>query len=158
MIKKVYHILTLAFLLYSCDNLITKKENKEQVLKEKWSEIDKNQVDKPPLFETCIHESEELDNCFHQTIIDHIKAKIVDTKISVTEPVNDTIWIPLLIDKKGNISLEDFTVPEIINAQIPNFENILTKSIRTLPKADPAIVRSTPTTSRYKLPLVIHMN
>ncbi|MBW1295984.1 hypothetical protein [Aquimarina litoralis] len=158
MIKKIYYIYIFSFLLCSCDKLLVKKENQEEILKEKWSEIDTNQVDKPPMFTTCMNEPEEIDDCFHQTIIDHIKAEITETKISVTESINDTIWIPLLVDKRGNITLEDFKVPEIINTQIPDFEKILNKSISTLPKANPAIVRSTPVTSRYKLPVVIHMN
>ncbi|WP_343909594.1 hypothetical protein [Aquimarina litoralis] len=158
MIKRVYYIYVFIFLSFSCDKLLVKKENQEDVFREKWSEIDKNQVDKPPFFETCINEPEEIDDCFHKTIINHIKSEIAGTKISVTTSINDTIWIPLLVDKRGKINLEEFTIPELITEQIPNFEDILIKSIKTLPKADPAIVRSTPVTSRYKLPLVIHMN
>ena len=160
MTQKIYltFIILYVFALYSCDNLIGKKNNPKEVVEEKWSEVDTNQVDKPPLFATCLNESEELDNCFQQTVISHIKTHLINNSISVKETFNDTVWVPLLITKNRKIIVEDFVVPEIITSQIPDFLLILEESIKTLPRVEPAIVQSTPVNSRYKLPIVIHMN
>ncbi|SEL60925.1 hypothetical protein SAMN04487910_2783 [Aquimarina amphilecti] len=159
MIKRVYYISILVFTLFSCDNLVLKKENQKQVLKEKWNEIDKNQVDEPPLFEACKHVSEEeIELCFHNTINEQIGNYLQDQTITVKEPINDTIWVPLLITKDGDIVLEDFLVPDIITSQIPDFKDILEESIDNLPNVEPAHTRSTPVNTRYKLPLVISIN
>ncbi|WP_027393000.1 hypothetical protein [Aquimarina latercula] len=159
MIKRVYYISILVFTLFSCDNLVLKKENQKQVLKEKWNEIDKNQVDEPPLFEACKHVSEEeIERCFHNTINEQIGNYLQDQTITVKEPINDTIWVPLLITKDGDIVLEDFLVPDIITSQIPDFKDILEESIDNLPNVEPAHTRSTPVNTRYKLPLVISIN
>jgi len=158
MIKRIYYISIFICILCSCDNLIDKKENSEKILEDKWSEIDKNQVDKPPSFDACIDEPEESDICFQTIITQHIKTYLAANIISVKESINDTIWVPLLITKDKKIILEDFTVPSIITSQIEDFDSILAESIKSLPAVKPAIVRSTPVTTRYKLPIVIHMN
>ncbi|WP_299224087.1 hypothetical protein [uncultured Aquimarina sp.] len=158
MIKRVYYIFILIFTVYSCDNFVVKKDNQEEVLKEKWGEIDKNQVDKPPSFDACIDEPEESDICFQNIITKHIKTYLANHIISVKESINDTIWVPLLITKDKEIILEDFVVPEIIASQVDNFESILAESIKSLPSIKPAIVRSATVTTRYKLPIVIHVN
>ncbi|WP_378179049.1 hypothetical protein [Aquimarina sp. SS2-1] len=159
MTKRFYFIYVLIFTFCSCDHLIVKKENQEEVLKEKWNEIDKNQVDEPPLFEACKHASEEEQkNCFQNLINKHISNHLTDHTITVTESINDTIWVPLLITKEGDIVLEDFLVPDIITSQIPDFKDILEESIDQLPEVEPAHTRSTPVNTRYKLPLVIRIN
>ncbi|WP_298545506.1 hypothetical protein [uncultured Aquimarina sp.] len=159
MIKRVYYIFILIFTVYSCDDLVVKKENHEQVLKEKWSEIDKNQVDEPPLFKACNHVSEdELELCFQRTINEQVGDYLANQTITVKQAINDTIWIPLLITKDGEIKLEDFSIPNIIASQIPDFKNILEESIDNLPEVEPAHTRSTPVTARYKLPIVIRVN
>ncbi|WP_299312507.1 hypothetical protein [uncultured Aquimarina sp.] len=159
MIKRVYYICILIFTLYSCDNLIVKKEDSQQVLKEKWNEIDKNQVDEPPLFNACKNASEdELELCFQRTINEQVGDYLTNHTITVKQAINDTVWIPLLITKDGKIKLEDFLIPDIIASQIPDFKNIIEESIDNLPQVEPAHTRSTPVTTRYKLPIVIRIN
>ncbi|WP_344929949.1 hypothetical protein [Aquimarina addita] len=158
--KNICYILGFVFTLYSCDNFKgIKKENRNEILKEKWSEIDTNQVEQPPLFSSCMDQSDELlETCFQQTIINHITSQLAEHIISVKDPINDTIWVPLLITKNREIILEDFSVPDIITSQIPDFKSIIRKSIDNLPKVEPAHTRSTDVTTRYKLPLVILMD
>ncbi|WP_298310637.1 hypothetical protein [uncultured Aquimarina sp.] len=159
MIKRVYYISILIFTVCSCDNLIVKKENSEQVLEQMWSEIDKNQVDEPPLFKACRHVSEdELELCFQRTINEQVGDYLANHTITVKQAINDTVWIPLLITKDGEIKLEDFLIPDIIASQVPDFRDILEESIDNLPEIEPAHTRSTPVTTRYKLPLVIRIN
>ncbi len=159
MIRRISYIFILVFILLSCDNLIVKKENQEDVLEEKWGEIDKNQVDEPPLFDKCKYTSgEELERCFHKTINEHISNYLSDHTITVKETINDTVWVPLLITKDGDIILEDFSIPDIIISQIPDFKDILEESIDHLPNVEPAHTRSTPVNTRYQLPLVIRIN
>ncbi len=159
MSKGFWYIWAFVFIHLSCDNFkFVKKLDREKVFKEKLSDIDHAEIEKPPLFVPCRNEPEESKTCFQNTIIKHISTYLTEHQIQVTTPINDTIWVPLIITKDKEIILEDFVIPEIISSQIPDFKNILKNSLETLPDVDPAIARSIPVTSKYKLPIVILMN
>jgi len=157
--KRIKYLFIITLILYSCDNLIAKKEKQEDLLKEKWSTIDTTKVEEPPLFEQCKHDSgEDLQNCFHKTIRDHIGDYLSEHTITIKETINDTIWVPILITKNDEIVLENFVVPNMIQIQIPDFKDILEESIQSLPKVEAAHTRGVPVNARYKLPLVININ
>ncbi len=158
MSKKYIYISLLALIIFSCDSFVLKKEKKEEIIKERLDKLNWNSVDQPPLFDVCEEKSEEeLNNCFQNTITDHIHNFLIEQNIKTTVSINDTIWIPLLITKDSEIILEDFELPSIIISEIPNLKEILIKGISSLPNVKPAHTRSTPVSARYKLPLVIHM-
>ncbi|KAA1244057.1 hypothetical protein [Aquimarina sp. RZ0] len=147
------------FTLYSCDTIIVKKESREAILKEKWKEIDKNEVGEPPLFTSCENMSQEkLQECFNSIIIDHIGSFITEKTILVKENISDTIWLSLLIDKKGDIILEDFQIPEYLKKQVPDFKDLIDKGINTLPALKPAHKRGYPTNAKYRLPIILRSN
>lgn len=157
--KRIEYLFILTLILYSCDDLIEKKDKQEDVLKEKWSSIDTTQVEEPPLFEKCKHDSGEgVQNCFHKTIRDHISNYLSDRTITIKESINDTIWVPILITKNDKIVLENFVLPKVIQSQIPDFKDLLEESIQSLPKVEAAHTRGVPVNARYKLPLVISIN
>ncbi|WP_234859413.1 hypothetical protein [Aquimarina aquimarini] len=154
-----WHIGLLIFTLFSCDSFVLKKENKEDMVKEGLEKLNWNEVDQPPLFDACKSKPEELlKQCFQNTITQHINSYLTKQTFKVKKTINDTIWVPLLITKEGEIILEDFAPPYEIAIQIPTLKINLEKSINSLPEVKPAHTRSTPVTSRYKLPLVIHLN
>ncbi len=157
--KKHWHIYIVIFTLLSCDNFVLKKENKEEIIKERLDKLNWNEVEQPPLFEVCKKKSEEeLEQCFQNTISEHLYQHLLKQEITIKKSVNDTIWIPLLITKNSEIVIEDFELPDIIALEIPNLKDILEEGISTLPKVEAAHTRSTPVTARYKLPLVIHID
>lgn len=154
---KNWYIGFLVFTLFSCDNFVLKKENKKDIIKESLEKLNWNEVEQPPLFDLCKEKStEELESCFQQTITQHIYTYLTEHPVTVKETIKDTIWIPLLITKDGKITLEDFSLPSKILEQIPDLKDTLKKSITSLPNVKPAHTRSTPVTTLYKLPLVIH--
>ncbi len=156
-VKNLYIVL-LAFILFSCDHFVLKKENKEEIVREELSKLNRNEVEQPPLFEVCKKMSEEeLESCFQNTITLHIHNHLAKETITVTQNVDDTIWVPLLITKNGEIILEDFSLPNTIKKQIPNLIDILKQGVNTLPEVEPAHTRSTPVNARYKLPVVIRI-
>ncbi len=159
MVKKHWHIYIVIFTLLSCDNFVLKKEHKEEIVKERLDKLNLNEVEQPPLFEICKGKSEEqLEQCFQNTIAQHFHNHLSKQEIKIKKPVKDTIWIPLLITKNGEIIIEDFELPDPIASQIPNLKDILEEGINSLPKVAAAHTRSTPVTALYKLPLVIHID
>ncbi len=156
MIKRILHIGLSIFIMFSCDNFVLKKENKEEIIKEELKKLNRSEVEEPPLFESCKEKPDEaLELCFQNTITKHFHDHLAKQTIKIKQPIDDTLWIPLLITKDGQIILEDFELPDIIKTEIPNLNEIFQKGIETLPKVEPAHTRSTPVTTRYKLPVII---
>ncbi|WP_109302420.1 hypothetical protein [Aquimarina sp. AU474] len=158
--KRILYINSLlAFSLLSCDNFVLKKEHKEEIVKERLDKLNWSEVDQPPLFEICKRKSEEeLESCFQKTITKHIHDHLSKQSISTKKPIQDTIWVPLLITKESVIIIEDFELPDIVISEIPNLKQILEEGIHSLPKVKPAHTRSTPVSARYQLPLVIRID
>jgi hypothetical protein len=154
-----WYIGLLVFTLFSCKDFVLKKEHKDDIVEAGLKKINKNEVEQPPLFTVCKHKPiEELEQCFQNTITQHIHNYLRKHTITVKEAINDTIWVPLLITNEGKIILEDFDLPVTIETQIPDLKDSLEKSIASLPEVKPAHTRSTPVTTLYKLPLVIHID
>ncbi|WP_062054543.1 hypothetical protein [Aquimarina longa] len=154
-----WYIGLLVFMIFSCKDFVLKKEHKNDIVKESLEKLNWNQVEQPPLFDVCKQKPiEQLEQCFQNTITQHIYNYFIKHTIVVKTAINDTIWVPLLITNKGKIILEDFKLPPTIETQIPNLKDTLQKSILSLPKVKPAHTRSTPVTTLYKLPLVIHID
>jgi len=157
--SRIWHLGVSIIMFYSCDSFIFKKENKEEIVKKQLEQLDWNLVDQAPLFKECKEKIDKgLEECFQNTITQHIHSYLAKQKITVDKTVNDTIWIPLLITKEGAIVIENFDIPQVITATIPNLKQLLTKGIQSLPEVEPAHTRGTLVTTRYKLPIVIHMD
>ncbi len=157
--RTIYIILLLTFHLFSCDNFVLKKEHKEEIVKERLDKLNWDEVDQPPLFDICKRKSEEeLESCFQSTITTHIYNHLSKQSITIKKPIQDTVWIPLLITKESNIIIEDFDISDRVISEIPNLKQIIEEAINSLPKVKPAHTRSTPVSAKYRLPLVIRVD
>ena len=143
-----------AILIVSCGELFPKKENKESIVEEEWQKISKTEVDEPPLFNNCLTE-EDAELCFQQTISNHIKNYLETQNLQLNEAINDTIWVPILITKEGEIKPETIQIPEKISAQVDNFSTIIKEGLATLPPLKPAHTRGTEVSVKYRLPIII---
>ncbi|MBP2831731.1 hypothetical protein J8281_05970 [Aquimarina sp. U1-2] len=157
--KRYWYVSVIIFICVSCDGFVFTKEHQEEIIKEGLDKLNWNQVEQPPLFESCKTASEEkLEQCFQQTITTHFYTFLSKQKLQIDTAVHDTIWIPLLITKKSKVVIEDFELPDTIASQIPNLKDILDKGLQSLPAVAPAHTRGTPVTARYQLPLVIRID
>ncbi|MCK8521072.1 hypothetical protein M0D21_05815 [Aquimarina sp. D1M17] len=156
--KSTIYIGIIIFILCSCRNFELKKRDKDDIVKEMEENLNTNEVDQPPLFSVCRGKIEkELEQCFENTITKHLYNHLIKKQIQVSQPMKDTIWIPLTITKDSQIIIEDFDLPDTVAAEIPDLIAILEAGIQTLPKIKPAHARSTFVTTKYRLPIVIHI-
>ncbi len=156
---RFWYIVALVFVLFSCDTSIFKKENKEDIIKERLDKLTWNEVEQPPLFEVCKKRPEnELEACFQNTITEHFYNHLLKQNIKIHTSVSDTIWIPLIITKNGIIRIEDLEIPDLLSSEISDLRTILENGVDSLPEVAPAHTRGTPVTTKYRLPLVIHMD
>lgn len=156
-LKRIFFLLFLTAI--SCDQLIVKKESRDDIRKEEWNKLHRSEVEEPPLFRTCADASEtEGMYCFQQTLTQHIHNYINKEVILVSENITDTLWISLLINTEGTIIIEDYELPEFLSEQLPDFKTLLNNSITALPKLEPAHLRGVPVNVRYRLPVVLNTN
>ena len=81
-------------------------------------------------------------------------------EIVVSQKINDTLYLSLLIDNKGNISLTDVENLDKLTNYIPNFKLILNLSIEKIPVFFPSTKTNigVPVSTKFKLPLIIKSN
>ncbi|WP_459212591.1 hypothetical protein [Aquimarina rhabdastrellae] len=141
--------------LYSCDYLGFKTQQPVEVDN---SPIQLNEV-RPPLFKKCETLSEEeLRECFEATFSNHINTYLENKTAVVTEKLHDTIWMQVLINNIGKVSIESISVSDSVQRSIPKIKTWLEESIISLPEVQPPYVRNQPTSTRYKLPVILKIN
>ena len=122
--------------------------------------IDYNTVDVYPLFKNCNNcDSNDKQNlCFEMEFIKSLEDIINNKNIQIDKEVKDTIFVDILIDNIGNISIGKIHENSLVNKQIPEFDSILRHGISLLPKTiQPSLKRGIPVNTKFKLPVVVKM-
>ena len=147
-------------LLCSCDYFEKQKVNSEDLLEEELQTFNWNDVDTYPTFKSCdsITVKEESKACFQNTLLSHVNTYLGNQNIVVSEDVNDTIKIKLIIDSKGLLQVEDISIKSETQFQIPEIDSLLRESIRSIPKIYPAIKRGQQVTTAFELPVIVKIN
>jgi len=144
----------------SCDYFDKRKVYSEDILKEDLQTFNWNEVDEYPTFAICDNVSTKAQRkqCFETTLTTFIMSQFEKEMIVVTEDINDTIMITFQISETGTLSVIDIKSSDLIKAQIPKMDTLLTESLKELPKIFPAIKRSQQVKTEFKLPIVINVN
>lgn len=149
-------VLVLATGFQSCKYFGNNSLSKEAIVKEELESIDWNTVDGYPSFPGCEKLSEaEAKNCFETTLTSFFHTALSNHPIKVSKPINDTVFVELLIDSEGVIKFLQAVKSELVKEQIPDFDLILQESIKSLPKALPANKRATPVATKFRLPVLL---
>ena len=118
--------------------------------------------DEMPSFKECdeFNTNSERKACFESKIFNMIYSNLDLNEIVVSQKINDTLYLSLLIDNKGNISLTDVENLDKLTNYIPNFKSILNQSIEKIPVLFPATKTNigVPVSTKFKLPLIIKSN
>ncbi len=156
MLRKHWYIGIFILILSSCDYFSTPKNDPPQ---EPIDTFPESSEVKAPLFDTCKTVSlENLQTCFATTFSSHISNYLKDKTVVVQEHLHDTVWMQILINNTGKISLENLILSDSIQHRIPEINSWLQESIIALPEVKPAYVRNQPTSTRYKLPVILKIN
>ena len=118
--------------------------------------------DEMPSFKECdeFNTNSERKACFESKILNMIYSNLDLNEIVVSQKINDTLYLSLLIDNKGNISLTDVENLDKLTNYIPNFKLILNQSIEKIPVLFPATKTNigVQVSTKFKLPLIIKSN
>lgn len=155
MLKQFFYILICGFSLLSCEYL-EQHTNKKELLKVD-TIVDFKTVDAFPLFEECkdIPSREKQQICFQLEMSQHIYASLKAYSLNSRDSINDTVFVKLKVNSKGQTSLSGINISEKTKNQLPEFDSILTVSLQNLPELQPAIKRSIPVTTEFTLPIIL---
>lgn len=152
-------IIALLFLIpfCSCDFIEKKKVYSDDILEEELQAFNWNDVDEYPTFESCdttlVKASKKA--CFENTLRQILNEKLAKSRIIVSEEINDTVQLKITIDSQGTFVINDIISNEVTQAEIPQLDSLLRKSLDSLPKIYPAIKRSQPVKTQFSLPVII---
>jgi hypothetical protein len=144
----------------SCDYFEKKKVYPEDLLEEELQTFNWNEVDTYPTFSNCdsITVKEDRKACFQNTLISSVNQYLEAQNIVVSEDVNDTIRLKIIIDKTGGLEVESIQLKPKTEAQIPKIDSLLRQSLKGIPKIFPAIKRAQLVTTAFELPVIVKIN
>ena len=152
---KYFSFSLISLLLMSCQFV---SKNKTNQLETQNTIIDFSKVDMPPSFPSCDSFIDKIkkDSCFRATLHLLIVKDLSKHKFVVSQKIDETIFVKLMIDYKGNVSLQKVEgMSDVLQKEIPTLDSLLHKSIQNLPKLQPAIKRGIPVVTQYQLPIKI---
>ena len=152
--------LFLFILFTSCDYFEKKKVHSEDLLEEELKTFNWNEVDTYPTFTSCDSITIKKDSkaCFQNTLIGSVNEFLEAQNIVVSNDVNDTIRLKIVIDNKGVLQLESIQLHPETTVQIPEIESLLRESLKGIPKIFPAIKRGQQVTTAFELPVIVRIN
>jgi hypothetical protein len=149
-------LLIAIFLFFSC-NFETKKISSEEVLELESKTLNWKEVDEYPAFEDCqeITELSAARNCFELEVAENVYAYLAKQQPVVTQSIDDTLFLFLEINRKGNPRIDSIKIDTSLTNELPDLKMWLNQSIDSLPKIYPASKRGVPVSTVFKMPIVI---
>ena len=145
-------------LISSC-NLFTSTEEKTQRLVEKELQaINWNDVDQYPLFDDCdeaVSKSAQKE-CFENTLLLHFSMILQEFEFILDKEVKEEVYVDFLVDKEGKMTVLNIDKNSIIQDQIPEFDGIISRSLKSLPPVEPALKRGIPVNAKCRIPIILN--
>ncbi len=147
-------------LLASCHLFSSRETKTRQLVEKELKSIDWNDVDQYPLFtdcdETLVKNAQK--ECFEQTLLLHFSGTLREFEFVLDNGFRDTIYVDFLVDNEGTLTVLEIEENAAIREQIPEFDGVITQSLKNLPGLEPALKRGIPVSTRFRIPLLLHSN
>ena len=150
----------LGLCLVSCEWFASREAKTRELVEQEIRGINWNEVDQFPLFEACDETASkpEQQECFQNTLIMHFSMALQDFEFRSDQPLSDTLYVDFLVDNQGSLSVLSVDENPLLSAENPEFERIISGTLRSLPRLQPALKRGIPVAARFRIPLVIQTN
>lgn len=147
-------------LMVSCDWFSSREANTRKLVDKELSGIDWNDVDQYPLFTECdeVVAKTAQRECFENTLLKHLAMTLQDFEFVLNQDFEDTIYVDFLVDREGQLSVLEIQENEAVREQIPEFNGVISQSLNSLPKLEPALKRGIPVNAKFRIPLVLNTN
>lgn len=147
-------------LFTSCDWFISKEEKTQELVHEEMQNINFNEVDRYPMFADCdeMVSKQEQKKCFETTLLMHFSMTLQDFDFVIDTMIRDTVYVDFMMDRNGSISVLGIQKNASIDDQMPEFNDIITQSLKSMPKIEPALKRGIPVNAKFRIPIVLNSN
>jgi hypothetical protein len=110
------------------------------------------------LFETCDESTSKTSQreCFESELLKHFSATLREFEFVIDAKVNNTVFVDFLIDQEGRISVTNIEKDRAINDKMPEFDGIISQSLKNLPPLAPAVKRGIPVSAKFRIPIVLN--
>lgn len=141
----------------SCKEKPEEKASANTMVQEEIRNINWNEVDQYPLFETCDETAakEVRKACFEKTFVRYLYAGMEDQQVIMHGTIEDTLYVRFLISGTGSISVAEIEQKEKWEKHVPGLDSIMEVSLRKMPGLHPALKRNIPVSTKYRLPIVL---
>lgn len=141
----------------ACNWTESKEEMTRKMVSEELSQIDWNEVDQYPLFLNCdeTRSKEEQRSCFQQTMGTHFRELLEEFQFHISQEIIDTIFVDLMVDQEGKLQILEMNSNAAVHKDIPEFEGVVVRSLRSLPELQPALKRGVPVKTKFRVPIII---
>ena len=157
--RKFFTILILSC-CFSCDLFVSKEKKAQNLVNQELLTIDWNDVDNYPLFETCdeMQSKTSQRECFEKELLLHFSTTLKRFEFVIDPKTNKTIIVDFLIDQEGEITVLHIEKDRSIDDQMPEFNGIISQSLKNLPPLAPALKRGIPVNAKFRIPIVLNSN
>jgi len=156
--RYVYFLLFIG--ISSCSFFESKQKRTQELINEELRHIDWNSVDSYPFFYTCDETATKAQQkiCFEETLISHFQETLNDFEFTLTDKESETAAVIFVIDTLGRINVTDIEKDASVLTQMPEFDGVITQSLKNLPKLAPALKRGIPVNTKYRIPVQLNTN
>ena len=157
--RKFFIILILCS-FFSCDYFVSKEKRTQKLVNQEMQTIDWNDVDNYPLFENCDETTSKTSQreCFESELLLHFSATLEEFEFVIDPKANNTVFVDFLIDQDGKISVLNIEKDKAIDDQMPEFNGIVSQSLKNLPTLAPALKRGIPVSAKFRIPIILNSN
>jgi len=146
-------IVLVSFSLCSCNFFESKEKRTQELINSELQEIDWNSIDTYPLFLDCDETaSKEVQRqCFEGKITAHFEETLNEFEFIVDADENPMVAVIFIINTDGEIDILDIEKDRFILKQMPEFDGIVTQSLKTVPEITPALKRGIPVSTKFRI-------
>lgn len=153
-----FWVIVFLFLLVSCDFEKSRNKKTRELVNQEMRNIDWNDVDNYPLFETCDESTRKSaqKECFENQVFSHFSTTLREFEFILDEGADSTVFVDFIIDQEGKIIVLDIEKDKAIDAQMPEFDGIIIQSLKGLPEIAPALKRGIPVKTKFRIPIQLN--
>ena len=157
--RKFFTILLLSA-CFSCDLFESKEKKTRELVNQEMRTINWNDVDNYPLFESCDESTSKTSQreCFETELLQHFSATLQEFEFVIGPDMDTTVFVDFLIDQEGELTVVDIQKDNAIDEVMPEFDGIISQSLRNLPTLAPALKRGIPVRVKFRIPIVLNRN
>ena len=158
--KHRFLLLICSLCMVACSSWETKKIPAQEYFAQEWETLDLHQVDTYPTFKACkdLMGEDAIKKCFEREIANVFYNSLEQTPLIVTTPIDDTLWIELIVNEKGKLCVDSIRMQEHTRKELPLLESYVHQAALETPTIEAATKQGTPVKTKFRLPVVLKVD